>query len=528
MTPTPIIAAIQFNPIVGAISANSEQIIQQIKNNTKADIILFPELSLTGYPPEDLLYRPELYKQVGHFLNLIATQCKPEQIVILGHPCLVDNKCYNQLSIIQNQQISGHYRKQALPNYATFDEQRYFHAANEPTILIWNNLKIGLLICEDIWTDLVVNQTLAKGAQLLLVSNASPYSIHKQDERLKRVQTICVQNHCSVLYLNCVGGQDELVFDGRSFYMNAQGECEQMALHCKPDRLILGETRKKYSENTSQELYEVLVLGIRDYVDKNHFPGVLIGLSGGIDSALTLALAVDALGEERVHAVMLPSRHTSTMSLEDAETEARLLGCHYETLSIEKTYQAFLDTLQSNFSGLKQDVTEENIQARCRGAILMALSNKTGNMVLTTSNKSEMAVGYSTLYGDMVGGFAPLKDIYKTTVYRLAHYRNEINRVIPERVLSRAPSAELADNQTDQDTLPDYAILDQLIEHIIHEQKTPEQIIRLGYHREMVIDVANRIYRNEYKRRQAPIGIRVSNYGFGRDRRYPITSSYCE
>jgi NAD+ synthase (glutamine-hydrolysing) len=522
------IAAIQLNPLVGAIAANAQCMLEHIHANPTADVILFPELSLTGYPPEDLLYRQGLYQQVERALNEIASQCLPQQTVIIGHPALDEDKRYNQLSVIQNQRISTHYRKQALPNYATFDEQRYFTAGDTPCVIDYQGRKIGLLICEDVWTDSVVNDTVAAGADLLLVSNASPYAIHKQERRLKRCKYIAQQHGCGVVYLNQVGGQDELVFDGRSFTINNQGECVQTANHCAIDTLITDTPSGSLPNSQTEELYQALVLGIRDYVNKNQFPGILLGLSGGVDSALTLALAVDALGPDRVHAVMLPSRHTSQMSLEDAEAEANTLGCDYQTINIETSYQAFLTTLAPQFAGLETDATEENIQARCRGVILMALSNKTGNMVLTTGNKSEMAVGYSTLYGDLAGGFAPLKDIYKTTVYQLCHYRNSLAPVIPERVLTRAPSAELADNQTDQDTLPDYNILDQLIDLIIHEEKTSEEIAKLGFDTAMVADVSKRIYRNEYKRQQAPIGIRVSEYAFGRDRRYPITSGYSE
>jgi NAD+ synthase (glutamine-hydrolysing) len=521
------LTAIQCNPTVGAVEANTQMVLSHIEANPDADLLLFPELSLTGYPPEDLLYRPGLYQHIQKSLQQIIDKSPAEQTVIIGHPELEDGSRYNQLSVIQKKRVSAIYRKQALPNYTTFDEPRYFTPGKSPTTIDCRGEKIGLLICEDSWTDSVVKAAVEDGATTLLISNASPYAVGKQERRISRIESICKQYGCNALYLNQVGGQDELVFDGRSFCVNAKGLCEHVAAHCQEDTLTLG-THKQSSQPSSEaeEIYQALVLGIHDYVHKNNFPGVLLGLSGGVDSALTLALAVDALGKEKVQAIMLPSRHTSSISLEDAEKQAKSLGNPYQCINIEPSYQCFLDTLAPNFKEFAPDTTEENIQARCRGIILMALSNKTGNMVLTTGNKSEMAVGYSTLYGDMAGGFAPLKDIYKTRVYELCRYRNSVNTVIPERVLTRAPSAELADNQTDQDSLPDYDVLDQLIELIVHEEKSMDEIAALGFDIHTVQDITRRIYRNEYKRRQAPIGIRVSQYAFGRDRRYPITNHY--
>lgn len=520
------IAAIQCNPTVGAIAANTDLVIEHISVNPEADLILFPELTLTGYPPEDLLYRPGLHQQVETALARICQHCNSNQMVVVGHPQLDGTQCYNQLSVIQNNCIIATYRKQALPNYATFDEQRYFAPGHEATTLVCKGIRVSLLICEDIWVDAVVEKALENKPDWLLISNASPYAANKPKERLERVQLISQRFQCNCVYLNLVGGQDELVFDGNSFSTNKNGKLQSHAPHCETATLTTDSKTDRLDE--AAELYQALVLGVRDYVEKNGFTGVLLGLSGGVDSALTLALAVDALGPEHVHAVMLPSRHTSQISLEDAALQAKTLGNSYQIINIEPSYQAFLQTLAPSFEGLKPDITEENIQARCRGVILMALSNKTGNMLLTTGNKSEMAVGYSTLYGDMAGGFAPLKDIYKTWVYKLCRYRNSLSSVIPERVLTRAPSAELADNQTDQDTLPDYDKLDQLIDLIIHQEKSLTEIAKLGFDLCVVQDVTRRIYRNEYKRRQAPTGIRVSDYAFGRDRRYPITSGYQE
>jgi NAD+ synthase (glutamine-hydrolysing) len=521
------LAAIQMNPTVGAVRANTEMILKHIAANPDADLILFPELSLTGYPPEDLLYRTDLYDQIKQGIQQIAAESQAKQTIILGHPELDAGHRYNQLSVIQHHQIIATYRKQALPNYTVFDEKRYFEPGTTPTTLNCSGMRVGLLICEDIWTDSVVEMAVKDGADLLLISNASPYAIGKQEQRLERLESVCKEHHCKALYLNQVGGQDELVFDGRSFYMNETGQCEYIAAYCKTDTLTLKNKKApEQPSNQDEEIYQALVLGIRDYVQKNHFPGLLLGLSGGIDSALTLALAVDAIGAKNVHPIMLPSLHTQKISLEDAEILSNNLGTSYQIIDIQPTYQSFLQVLAPHFNGLPRDATEENIQARCRGTILMALSNKTGHMLLTTGNKSEMAVGYATLYGDMAGGFAPLKDIYKTTVYALCRYRNKINPVIPERVLTRAPSAELADNQKDQDTLPDYSVLDQLIKLIVHERKTKKEILNLGFEDSVVEDIIRRIDRNEYKRRQAPIGIRVSDYAFGKDRRYPITNSY--
>lgn len=527
-TPPPLrIAAIQCNPLVGALQHNTDLIKQHITANPEADLIAFPELMLTGYPPEDLLFRPGLYAQVEQALQCIISHSQPEQMIVIGHPVWENGLCYNQLSVIHQREILSHYRKRALPNYTVFDEKRYFTPCNTPTTINCRGQRVGLLICEDFWEDDIVNSAIADGANTLLVCNASPYAIYKQQKRLHRARAICKAHHCDLVYINHVGGQDELVFDGCSFYMNTQAT--QLAAHCQEATLDITTGQPKTSDtarDNTADLYQVLTLGIRDYVNKNGFPGILLGLSGGVDSALTLALAVDALGAERVHAVMLPSRHTSNMSLEDAKAQAQALGCHYQIIDIERSYQSFVQTLTETQSTAPSGVTVENLQARCRGVLLMALSNQSGNMVLTTGNKSEMAVGYSTLYGDLAGGFSPLKDIYKTKVYELCHYRNGLNPVIPERVLTRAPSAELADNQTDQDTLPDYAVLDELIELIVHEEKTTDEITALGFDKTLVQTITNRIYHNEYKRRQSPVGIRVSSYAFGRDRRYPITQRY--
>lgn len=524
----------QINPTVGAISSNTTKIINIIETHqNNHDLIIFPELALIGYPPEDLLFHNELFLQVETALNAIQKITKNCH-VILGHPTMEENNCYNAASVIFNGKQIALYHKQHLPNYGVFDEQRYFtKGAAKACIIHIKNYPVGLCICEDLWQPGPVEQLIDEGAEILVCINASPFDQNKYTVRELLLRKYSKQG-LAILYVNQVGGQDELVFDGQSVVLNHQGEIgarlpafveslQTVKIHGKEIQASIAPLLIK-----EELLYQALVCGLRDYIEKNSFPGVLIGLSGGIDSALTLAIAVDALGPSRVHAVLMPSRYTATISVEDAKIQAESMRVSYEILSIEPTFKAFLTTLEPCFKGLAANTTEENLQARIRGMLLMALSNKTGNMVLTTSNKSETAVGYCTLYGDMAGGFAVLKDVLKTVVYELANYRNTLSPIIPTRVLTRAPSAELAPNQTDQDSLPDYATLDNIITAYMENNLSVKAIIAQGYKSADVLKVIQLIKRNEYKRRQAPPGVKITIRNFGRDWRHPITSGFQE
>lgn len=528
----------QIDPIVGDVAGNARQILHAVKaaRQQNVQLILFPELALTGYPPEDLLLRPGLLKRVDKALLLLTKHINGLTAVV-GHPAgQPGEELFNAASVIGDGEIQHCYFKQYLPNYGVFDEKRYFEAGTDAVVFEVAGMRVGLTICEDIWFTAPAAQAADNGADLLVNINASPFQQDKARLREQAVSNRARENSLPVIYLNQVGGQDELVFDGSSFAVDARGDKVVQApafaegLFCIELSREQGITQldglRLPMLSPEREIYEALKTGLRDYVNKNHFPGVVIGLSGGIDSALTLALAVDALGASRVSAVMMPSRFTAEISLQDAEDMAGRLGVEYQVMSIEATFEAFMDTLAERFAGLPADTTEENIQARCRGVLLMALSNKTGAMVLATGNKSEMAVGYSTLYGDMAGGFSPLKDVYKTMVYRLSEYRNQLSEVIPPRIISRPPSAELAADQLDQDSLPAYPVLDQILEAYIVNDAGFEDMVADGHDPEVLARVIKLIDRNEYKRRQAPPGIRISRRAFGRDRRYPITSGY--
>ncbi|VAW49829.1 NAD synthetase / Glutamine amidotransferase chain of NAD synthetase [hydrothermal vent metagenome] len=533
----------QIDPVVGDISGNVTRIVDachQAKQQSNADIVVFPEMTITGYPPEDLLLRDGLYPQVNQALSDICAQVK-DVVCVVGYP-MKDRlgECFNMAAWIEGGLIQASYMKQHLPNYSVFDEQRYFEAGDRPCVVAYKGIHFGLLICEDIWKISPSTQAKEAGAEVILSLNASPFSAEKHQDRLSMIQRRVDEVGLPVIYINQVGGQDELVFDGGSFAMDAQGQvCVQspefapslsavtLVKQGKSIGMQQGEMAPLYEDEA--RVYQALIMGVKDYVVKNAFSDVLIGLSGGIDSALTLAIAVDALGAEHVEAVMMPFRYTADISKEDAAKQAETQNVAYQSISIEESYLAFEKALSSRFTGLEEDVTEENLQARIRGTILMAISNKTGKMVLATSNKSEVAVGYSTLYGDMVGGFSPLKDVPKTLVYRLAAYRNSLSPVIPERVITRAPSAELRPDQVDQDSLPDYDVLDAIIKAYVKQDKTPEQICAtLGFSEAVVRRVIKMIDRNEYKRRQAAPGVKITHRAFGRDRRYPITSGYSE
>ncbi|MFA6302286.1 MAG: NAD+ synthase [Legionella sp.] len=515
----------QINPTVGAIKANAEKIMHIIaENQEKHDLIIFPELALSGYPPEDLLFRKEFQQQLAEYLNKITTSVGNCH-VILGHPSLENDRVFNSASVLYQGHSLAKYHKQKLPNYGVFDECRYFIPGTaDPCIIEIKQQKIGLCICEDLWQEGPMQDLIKHGATTIIVINASPFASEKYQLREDLVQPYSQQG-VNIIYVNQTGGQDELVFDGQSFAMDASNTVRARAPAFEESLIslslqgmtITGPITPLLSKEAL--IYKALVCGTHDYVKKNNFPGVLVGLSGGIDSALTLTIAVDALGAEHVHAVMMPSRYSAAISEEDALEQVQKLKVAYSILSIEPAFQAFLATLQPEFAGLATDSTEENIQARSRAVLLMALSNKKGSLVLTTSNKSETAVGYTTLYGDMAGGFAVLKDVLKTQVYALAKYRNAIAPVIPERVIHRAPSAELKENQTDQDTLPDYKVLDAIIDGYMLDTLSPEELKN-----ELVQKTIRLIKRNEYKRRQAAPGIKISLISFDKDWRYPITN----
>ncbi len=539
--PQPVlrVAMAQINVMVGDIPGNVARIIEvcaEAKQNLNADIILFPELALVGYPPEDLLLRPGLYDRVQKGLEQIRQQVRGIDIV-LGYPRKTKTGLYNAASLIRDGEVIATYHKQHLPNYSVFDEKRYFLAGDTACVFDIKGVQVGLSICEDIWNPGPVNQAVDAGAQLILNLNASPFHINKGMEREAVMAARVSETDVPMVYVNLVGGQDELVFDGHSFVMNHRGEVTQRQTAFNsgiyPVDFIKTDGRiEPLSADVAPALtevasvYQALVLGVRDYIDKNGFSGAVVGLSGGIDSALTVAVAVDAIGADRVEGVSMPSRYTLDMSNEDARQEAEWLGIDFHTIPIEPAFNSFLELLKDEFAGLPTDTTEENIQARCRGVLLMAVSNKKGKIVLTTGNKSEMAVGYATLYGDMAGGYAVLKDVPKILVFQLAEYRNSLGQVIPQRVIDRPPSAELAPDQQDTDSLPPYDILDVILKMYVEQDKEIEDIVAVGYDIDVVRKVVGLVDRNEYKRRQAAPGVRITLRAFGRDRRYPITSGY--
>lgn len=527
----------QANFLVGDIPGNISKIIRlsaEARDRLGAALVIFPELALIGYPPEDLLLRPSLEPRVQAALARLAEVSGIT--IVLGYPGHRVGGFFNLLGVWQNGRLLGEYAKQQLPNYDVFDEKRYFQAGHEPLVVDVAGLRIGLTVCEDIWHAGPAALARAAGAELLVNINASPFHSGKQTERLAVVADRVRETGLPVAYVNLVGGQDELVFDGGSFAMTARGEVAVEApLFTEglyPVDLVAGQPQPQTlppALGTVAEVYQALVLGVRDYVGKNGFRGAVLGLSGGIDSALTLAIAVDALGADKVQAVMMPFRYTSTMSLEDAEAEARILGVKYSVLGIEPVFNAFSATLEEEFRGSAKDKTEENLQARARGVLLMAISNKKGYLVLTTGNKSEMAVGYATLYGDMAGGFDVLKDVPKTLVFRLSAYRNSLSPEqppIPQRVIDRPPSAELAPDQKDEDSLPPYPVLDEILRRYVEEDESAETITAAGFAREDVWRVLRMVDFNEYKRRQAAVGPRITGRAFGKDRRYPIVNGW--
>jgi NAD+ synthase (glutamine-hydrolysing) len=552
------IALAQINPIVGDLTGNAQKIIQfaQQAHGQRAQLVLTPELSLCGYPPEDLLLRPAFMQACTHTLLEIAQTLAPYEglHVVVGHPYQPGPQAdlrsrsiqvqmrFNAASVLSGGRIVTTYCKRELPNYQVFDERRYFASGREAEapagVFEVQGVRFGLLICEDAWFDEPGQLARSAGAQVLCVLNASPFHAGKIPEREGRMSERARHLQMPLLYAHLCGGQDEVVFDGASFALNAQGEVvsraslfqEELALInlCAQSGQIELQGQVKPVPPLVEQIWQALVVGVRDYIGKNGFSGVLIGLSGGIDSALVLAVAVDALGADKVRAVMMPSPYTASMSWVDAREMAQGLGVRYDEIGITALFEEFKNSLSAEFRGLKEDTTEENLQARIRGTLLMALSNKFGSIVLTTGNKSELATGYCTLYGDMAGGFAVIKDVAKTRVYQLARWRNEQagQPVIPERIITRPPSAELRPDQTDQDSLPPYEILDAILEGYMENDQSIESLVQAGFDRTVVERVTRLIKINEYKRRQSPVGVRITHRAFGRDWRYPITSKF--
>ena len=533
------VAIAQFNALVGDLAGNAARILEFAARAREAgaDVLLTPELALSGYPPEDLLMRPDFYRACAAQLDAVARAAALP--IVIGHPEESSGRRYNAASLLTGGRVAATYRKHRLPNYEVFDEERYFDAGREPCVIELKGVRCGLAICADVWESGAAEAAAVAGAELMLTLNASPFHMNKQARRYEVLRDRVAATGKPVIYANLVGGQDELVFDGASFAMDGQGRLTHQlpafveALefidyangHLLPGCLVEPPSREA-------ETYAALKLGVLDYLGKNGFPGAIIGLSGGIDSALTLAIAVDALGADRVRAVMMPSPWTAQMSLDDSREMVKRLGVEYDEIPIAAAMEQFAVLLAPTFATLGPkpawDTTDENLQARIRGMLLMALSNRTGRIVLTTGNKSEMAVGYATLYGDMAGGFAVIKDVPKTFVYDLARWRNAVSEVIPQNIITRPPSAELKPGQTDQDTLPPYEVLDAIIEAYMERDESPREIITRGYSEADVRKVVGMLKKNEYKRRQAPVGIRVTKRGFGKDWRYPITSAYAD
>jgi NAD+ synthase (glutamine-hydrolysing) len=533
------VAIVQMNSTVGELAGNRAIILDSARRAAAAgaDVVLTPELSLVGYPPEDLLLRNAFYAKTRDTLAGLAADLAafPGLHVVVGHPDTDGRARYNAASVLLDGAVLGTYRKHDLPNTTVFDEKRYFESADEPLVFAVRGVRFGVNICEDTWFPHAPSRARAAGAEVLLVPNGSPYHMNKQHLRYETMRQNVVAQGMSLVYANLVGGQDELIFDGDSFVMDQQGALCAQLKHFEEDfQVVEFDGARPVPQalpaalKLEAQVYQALVLGVRDYIGKNGFPGVLIGMSGGVDSALTLAIAVDALGADKVRAVMMPSQYTADISWIDSREMVARLGVRYDEIPIKACFDAFRATLAEEFKGLAQDATEENIQARIRGTLLMALSNKHGSIVLTTGNKSEMAVGYCTLYGDMAGGFAVIKDIAKTLVYRLCAWRNSVDDVIPSRILTRGPSAELRENQLDQDSLPPYEVLDAIMRMYMEENHSIAEIVEAGYPAADVARVTRLIKINEYKRRQSPVGIRVTHRGFGRDWRYPITSRFYE
>jgi NAD+ synthase (glutamine-hydrolysing) len=539
MSATLRIVMAQLDLLVGDVSGNLEQVsaaAQRARDEFHAQLVVFPELTLTSYPPEDLLFHSGLRREVQSGVQRLVDEIKGISLLV-GYPLYENGSIYNAASIIGDGRVRATYRKHELPNYSVFDEKRYFTSGRDATVLDIAGVPVGLNICEDVWHAQPPEQAATAGARLLLIPNASPFETGKQQQREQLLRQRVAVNKVPIVYVNHVGGQDELVFDGGSLAVNADGRVAVRAPNFEAGlypvdfeinggqvSALSGSVHVDRSEEES--IYRAIVLGVRDYANKNNFKGVVMGLSGGIDSALTLTIAVDALGSRNVTGVMMPSRYTSALSVEEAGRQAAILDVDCESISIEAAFEAFQESLKPVLKQGTAGITEQNIQARCRSVLLMAISNRTGRLLLTTGNKSELAMGYATLYGDMAGGFAPLKDVTKTLVYRLARYRNSLSPVITAAVLERPPSAELCHGQKDADSLPPYEVLDPILSAYVEEDKTVAEIVAMGYDADTVKQVAKMVQNAEYKRRQSPPGVRISRRSFSRDRRYPITSGY--
>ncbi len=538
----------QVNPLVGDVAGNLALLrrTQAEAEALGADLILAPELVVSGYPPEDLVLKPAFQAACRAAILDLTAATSDGPALLVGTPWVEEGRLHNACLLLAEGRIASRVFKHELPNYGVFDEKRVFAPGPLPTPIPFRGANLGVMVCEDLWFPNVARHLKAAGADLLLVPNGSPFERGKDNTRLAIAEERCRETGLPIVYLNQIGGQDELVFDGDSFVLGAAGDLRcrlpAFASHLTPTDWTKGERGWVCAPapiaalpDEETRIYSAMMLGLRDYVTKNRFPGIILGLSGGIDSALSAAIAADALGPERVRAVMLPSPYTSDASLEDAASVAERLGILYDVIPIEPAMHVFDNLLRDLFAGHKPDTTEENIQSRARGLILMALSNKFGAMLMTTGNKSEMSVGYATLYGDMCGGFSALKDVYKVDVFRLARWRNAHRPpgalgpegpVMPDRVIARAPSAELRPDQTDQDSLPPYEILDAILEFLVEREMNVDEIVAKGYSRETVLKVWRLLDLAEYKRRQAPPGVKISRRAFGRDRRYPITNGF--
>lgn len=534
------VALAQLNLIVGDLAGNQRRIADaavHARDALNCRFAVFPELAISGYPPEDLLQRPAFVSDCEAVLeNLVSAV--PGIALVVGHPHREGNSLFNAASLIDDGRILATYRKHHLPNYGVFDEKRYFSKGDECAVIKVDGIPIGITICEDVWEDGPVERCAEQGAAIIFTLNGSPFDTAKIAYRENEIVAArSKSNKVCIVYVNLVGGQDELVFDGGSLVTDASGEIRLRAAHFEE---TIVPARFRFSRSIEfvdgpvvptpyplASIYSAITLGVRDYIGKNGFQGAVVGLSGGIDSALTLAIVADAIGADNVEAVLMPSRFTRQISIDDAKHEAEALGISWSIISIDPIFESFLEQLRAKFEGMEPDITEENIQARCRGTLLMAISNKNNSIVITTGNKSEVAVGYSTLYGDMAGGFSPIKDVPKMMVYKLARFRNEhFGKVIPQRVFDRAPTAELAENQKDSDSLPPYDDLDAIVEAYVESGHSVSEIAATGFDYETVRRVAAMVTRNEHKRKQAPPGVRITPRAFGRDRRYPITSRY--
>ncbi len=545
------IALAQINPTVGGIEHNAALIRASRAEAARlgADLVVYPELTITGYPPEDLVLRPAFQEAAEAMVETLAAETADGGPgLLIGTPWREDGKLYNAAALLDGGEIVARRYKHDLPNYGVFDEARVFEAGPLAGPVSFRGFRLGVLLCEDMWFPEVAETLAESGAQLLLTLNGSPYDLGKEDTRLSYAVARVTETGLGLVYVNQVGGQDELVFDGASFVLDGERNLRLQApwwqdcvtlshWHFDGDGARCDEAERAATPSQMAQIYAALVTGLRDYVAKNRFPGVAVGLSGGVDSALTTAVAVDALGAQRVRTIRMPSRYSSDHSLDDAAECARLLGIRCDTVAIEPAHAAFESMLAPLFEGTQPDTTEENVQARVRGVIMMALSNKTGDMLVTTGNKSEMSVGYATLYGDMCGGYSVLKDVYKTTVFDLCRWRNESfpegvlgpdGPVMPDTVITKPPSAELRPDQLDEDSLPPYPVLDDILEGLVEDEHTVEEIVARGHPPALVRRIRRLLYIAEYKRRQAPPGVKITRRAFGRDRRYPIVNGFLD